>query len=247
MSYQRQLGFSHLKLLAFLLLANAFQTPALSQPRENGNARPNAATAARALEFSDVAANHAARPAIIRMVSQGILRPLSPAKFGPDEPLTRGEFVVAVQRMFGLRAKKTVDFSDVPPDNPIYGALQAVEPYLGRQLLCFGCALGSTFAPNEAISSAEAVLSLTLVLVSKGKLKPASADETGRVLAGVADAKEFSPPSRVFFATALKEGISYPETAKGIELGSPLKRASAAQILDRVQEKFNLPKLSPSR
>src|SRR5438105_3978001 len=102
--------------------------------------------------FSDLAHHVEEELAINSMVAQGIMRPISPTKFAPDTPETLGEFAVSTQHMFNLpQPAHPINFSDVPPSSPIYAAVQAMVPYMGRHILCIGCALTTDFLPNQPV------------------------------------------------------------------------------------------------
>jgi len=235
---------------AVIALVMYLQTPTLPQPLSQESRTGFKSGAPRAqtwfVAFSDLAGHDAAESAINSMAAQGIMHGLTPTQFAPEMPLTRGDFVIAMQRMFNLPPSQSIAFSDVAPANPVYPALQAVGPYLGRQLLCFGCALGTNFMPSQAISKAEAIFTMTRVLAALNKLQLLSPSDADSVLAGIPDLSELSPPSRVYFATAIRNGISPLGPENRILPASEVTRADAAVLLDRVQRKFDIPRLPPS-
>jgi S-layer homology domain len=74
--------------------------------------------------FSDLSAHSEAEAAINHIVSQGILRGATSTEFAPDAPLVRGDFLVAIQHMFGLsRSSGGSEFTDIPPTDPLYDAV----------------------------------------------------------------------------------------------------------------------------
>jgi hypothetical protein len=94
-----------------------------------------------------------ASAAFDNLASQGILSNQPSLR----APTTRGEFVLALQRMFNLpESKEATAFTDVPLNSPLGSALRAIGPYLGRQILCPGCALGTNFLPDQPISNLNA-------------------------------------------------------------------------------------------
>jgi hypothetical protein len=195
------------------------------------------------IAFSDLAGDPA-EPAINSMVAQGILHPVSPTQFAPHEPLTRGDFVIAIQHMFNLpREAKPINFTDISPGTPLYAALQAVEPYLGRQTLCFGCALGTNFMPDQPITRANVTFTVTRVLTEQKKLQLLTPAEVDSVLERIPDADQLSAPSRAYFATAIKSGISPLGPENRIEPASPVTRSESAVLLDNVQRKFEIPRV----
>jgi hypothetical protein len=223
---------------------SAFPQPSQPLPQEAGDLNSRTAETLF-VRFSDLTSSSEAESAINNMVAQGIMRGVTPTQFAPETPLSQGDFVIAMQRMFKLpRASRSVDFSDVAPNSPIYAALQALEPYLGRQILCFGCALGTNFLPNQAISSAEMIFIMTRILTGQNKLQLLNSADAYSVLAGRSDTSQLSPPSRVYFATAIRNGILIGAENR-IALPSEVTRADAALFLDRIQRKFDIPRVQP--
>jgi hypothetical protein len=191
-------------------------------------------------KFVDLENHIAAQEAIQRMVSQSIMRPVSPTRFAPDEPVTRGEFSISLQQMFNLpAADKTSHFSDIPTRGALAEAITAVEPFMGRQLLCFGCALGTNFLPNQAVSYTEVIFTLSRILIAQNKMRLPSPSDTDAVLAMVTDANVLSGPSRPYFAAAIKDGVADLQPA--IEPGRVVTRVNLAVLLDKVQKKYSIP------
>lgn len=196
--------------------------------------------------FSDLAHHMAEEPAINRMVAQGVMRPVSPTKFAPDMPETLGEFAVSVQHMFDLpQPPKPINFSDVPPSSPIHAAVQAMVPYMGRHILCFGCALATNFLPNQPVSRAISAVTLVRILMAQKKISLLTMMEADEVLRNVEEAKTLPPPSRPYFATAIRSGILALSPEHKIEPAREHSRANMAVLLDHVQKKFNVPRVRP--
>jgi hypothetical protein len=224
---------------AIIFFAAHWLTPSFAQtsPREGTSTAP----------FSDLGGHAAEIQSIDSMVAQGILSGVSPTEFAPEAPLTHGDFVIAMLHMFKLpRTAHPTEFSDIPLESPLHGALEAVEPFLGRQLLCFGCALGKNFMPRQAISSAETAFTLVRILTAQNKLQLLSPVEIDSVLAKVSDASQLSRPSRVYFATAIRNGILSLGPDNKMDLTREQTRAGAAVLLDRVQQTFDVPRVNPS-
>ena len=197
---------------------------------------------AQTTTFSDLASHATEQPSIGRLVDQGIMQGVSATQFNPDAPMTNGDFAVSVQKMFGLSApaEKTT-FTDVPANSPIYAAVQAVAPYLGRQIQCFGCQLGSTFGPNQPAPRLLAAVTLVNILVSQKKIELVSSAAAETALSGVADAATLRGPVRVYVATAMQQGVLTLTSQHAIAALSPISRADTAVQLDTVQRKFNVP------
>jgi len=210
-------------------------------------AAPNMA-AQPAVEFKDLAAHPVETPAINNMVSQGIMKPVGATEFAPDAAETLGEFVVSVHSMFNLgQPAKATEFGDVTAKSAIYAAVQAVTPYMGRQMLCFGCLLGKNLLPEQSISHAQVAMIMAQVLVAQKKLALPTAAETEAALANVADAGLIPPPARPYMAAALTGGIVTLQSGYKIALGMTHTRAEVAVIFDGAQKKFSLPQINQPR
>jgi hypothetical protein len=186
----------------------------------------------------------AAQPAIASIVSQGIMRPVAVGQFAPDQPDSLGDFAVAAQSLFGLPPpSRPVQFTDVPPGSQYYAAIQAIAPYLHRQLLCFGCALSTELYVGQPVSRAEANMVVVSVLVAQNKLQLLTPPQANDVLATAPDAAVLPPPARVYFATGIKNGILPLADGSSIAPAKPHSRADIAVLLDSVQTKFKIPLL----
>lgn len=104
--------------------------------------------------------NHPARTEITAMTAKGYVKGLSSDMFGPDEPLTRAQFVTLLARVYNweLPAKPKLSFKD---QIPAY-AQGAVQVALSK-----GIVKGyddKTFKPNQTISRAEAAVILDRIM-----------------------------------------------------------------------------------
>jgi len=195
--------------------------------------------------ISDLTAHPAEAPAIHSMVAQGVIRVVG-EKFEPDAPMTRGDLAIATQHLFKLgRPAQIVEFTDIPRTSPLYSAVQSVAPFLGREALCFGCALISKFLPNVAVTRIESAVLLTNILVAHNKFKLLSRAEAERVLANVADAKTLKGPLRMYVATAIRNDILTLPAPNRLDPHMVQSRALTAVMLDRAQNKFAIPTVTP--
>jgi hypothetical protein len=221
--------------MIFSIAMAAWSEPALSQKRS------------KLLSTSHTTdAPNNTRGDVSSMIDQGIMR-LRPGKaLAPDQSMTIGEFAEAAQRLFALRpGPEPVQFSDVPPNSPYYSAVQAIEPYLHRQLLCPGCALGSNLGVTQPILRAQAMVALVSILVDQHKITMLSSEQSSDVLRVAPDQSEITQPLRAYYATAIENDV-VPLTAGGrIDAGQELSRGDAATFLHRIQIKHNLPQLRP--
>jgi hypothetical protein len=200
-----------------------------------------------AASFSDLGNYAEERPAIERIVALGIMRGASATIFAPDSPMTRGDFVIALQKMFQLPPPaRPVVVTDVSPDDPLYSAVQAAQPYLGRQLLCPGCALISNFLRNLPITAGEQTIALVRVLVARNRVQLLSPAETAAALADVKDSASAPRLAAPYFATALKSGLLTLGPDKTLRLTTTPTRLNVAVTLDALQQKFAIPAVKSS-
>jgi len=208
---------------------------------------PNAA-AQPAPAFTDLPQQAEVRLAITHMTDQGIIRPRSSAAFAPAEVSSLGEYLASVKHMFNLpRLTNQAVFTDVPPSSPYYDAVQATAPYLGRQVLCFTCALSSNLYPDQPITRAQTTVALVNILVARGSLRLVDESHAAQILANVSDAAKLSPPARLYFATAISANILTPTPTHTLQTAQPQTRADLAITLDRVQTEFRVPQVRPSQ
>jgi hypothetical protein len=180
------------------------------------------------------------------MVAQGIMRTVDQDTFKPDALTTRAELAASVQHMFNLRRpEQPANFTDIPPSSPLYASVEAVAPYLGRQTMCFGCALGSNFLPNEPVLQLESVILLTNVLRAQKMIRMLSKAEAEPVLAAIPDAKALRGALPVYVATAIHNGVLPLQSTNRLDPGALQTRAQTAVLLDNVQRKFNLQNVKP--
>jgi hypothetical protein len=202
---------------------------------------PDREPAAPSVKLDDLPGDPAERLAIERMVSRGVMRPTSPSHFQPEAKNSLGDFIVSVQRMFALKpSTQRPFFSDIGSDSPIFTAVQAVAPYLGRQILCPGCALASKLLPDRAATRAQAAVILTKILMAESKLQLLGSGETDAVLARSTDAGKIPLSARPYVATAIRADIIAPHRDGTISPNSALTRANTAVLLDNVQRHFRL-------
>src|SRR5216684_2880282 len=117
--------------------------------------------------------------AVVRIVNQGIMSPLSPGHFGPQELITRRQFVVAVHRLFhtALLQKEPL-FHDVPSTDPDFEAINSVARFMQRQAFCPGCALNNNFLPEAPVSQTVQAVTLVSILNSRHQLELVSAADS---------------------------------------------------------------------
>jgi hypothetical protein len=180
-------------------------------------------------------------------VAQGVMTPVSPGKFDPKGMMKRDEFAVALQRLFHLTVpNKAMKFSDVHPGDAVYAAVEAVAPYMDKQVPCPGCDIGPKFSPGATVSRAESAITIVRILVAQHKLQLVNDPESDKILSTVPDAQDLNKRTRPYIATAIQAGILDCCAGNTIEAIQLLTRADAAEILDKIQRRFDLPPVKPS-
>jgi S-layer homology domain len=122
-------------------------------------------------QITDLPADSAQKDAITRIVSQGIMAPLSAGTFAPQSPTTLRQFAVSMQHLFQLpRVTGGQKFIDVPASDLDFAALTSFVPYLERQAFCPGCALNDSLRPDNSISSAAEAVAITSILIERRRI-----------------------------------------------------------------------------
>jgi hypothetical protein len=193
-------------------------------------------------ELTDVSAGSFEAKAIKNLVGQGIMPPVAPGKFDPTATMKRGDFVVALQRLFNLPAPaRQMKFSDVHQGDVAYTAIEAVAPYMDKQVPCPGCDIGAKFSSDAHVSRAESAITLVRILLAQNKLQLLGDAESDKVLSSVPDSQGLPKRTRPYIATAIQAGILECCAGNTIESTQLLTRADAAETLDRVQRRFDIP------
>jgi lipoprotein-anchoring transpeptidase ErfK/SrfK len=125
-----------------------------SQADRFGNAN-NGAIARNPGTFSDTQ-NHWARQFIDGLASHNLIIAASGSTFRPNEPLTRAQFAVILQRTFPYQAKyrNAIQFSDVPSNH--WAAAAIAKAYEGG----FLSGQGQAFLPNEYVTRSQVLVAI---------------------------------------------------------------------------------------
>jgi hypothetical protein len=162
--------------------------------------------------LTDISILGAQSDAIVRVVNQGIMAPLSPGLFGPQEITTRRQFMVAVQRLFSLTPARTEPlFHDVLSTDRDFEAINSVAPFMQRQAFCPGCALNNDFRPEAPISVTEEAVTVTSILNSRQQLELINASDAASILAPAPDLPQIAAPAGSFWPRRFITG-SYRST-----------------------------------
>ncbi len=195
---------------------------------------------ARNPSFSDTQ-NHWARPFIDGLAAHNLITAAAGSTFRPNEPLTRAQFAVILQRTFPYQAKyrKAVQFADVPPNH--WAAAAITKAYEGG----FLSGQGQAFLPNEYVTRAQA-----LVAIANGlDLTIDPKRNNGRFLTSVYTDGAEVPKYAIDQIAALSDRklvVNYPD-ASTLNPNRPISRGElAASIYQALSYQGQLPKIALS-
>jgi S-layer homology domain len=204
------------------------------------------AWAQSAPEFTDLRGRSMEAAAIKNLVSQGVMSAAAPGKFDPEATMKRGDFAVALQRLFQLpQPSKPTKFSDVRQGDALYEAVQAVVPFMDKQVPCPNCELGSKFEPAKSVSRALWAVTVVRILVAQNRLQLLNEAQTETTLSSVPDARDLRKRARPYFATAIHSGVIGCCAGNTLEMSQFLGRADVAEMLNKIQEQFKIPPAQP--
>jgi Fn3 domain-containing protein len=122
--------------------------------------------------------------------------------------LSRARFAASLQQAFALPATVArVPFVDVAPGDASYEAIQAIAPYLHRNVLCPGCRLSLNYLPSDSPTRVEAAVVIVSLLIEHRGVVLMSDSQATSALAGVPDAATLNPLARRFVATAIAQDV----------------------------------------
>jgi len=181
--------------------------------------------------FADVS-NHWAKDDINTLASRLIISGKSENTYGPEDPVTRAQFVTLIVKALGLEMNPAkAAFTDLNSNDWYAGAVgTAVEAGIIN-----GYADG-TFRPNNCITREEVAAIIVQAMKVTGKSETMNAEDANRYLARFADGASIGNWARQAVAVAVKNGI-----IKGNSNGSfvPVKnctRAESAVMIKKMLE-----------
>ncbi len=209
-----------------------------------GLTAPGAQPTRGGVDYVDVDRHTAEGAAIASLVRQGVLRARTATEFKPQEPLKRGELAIALQKLLNPppvpKTAEAVGFPDIQLGTPLEEAVRAVAPYWNRQILCFGCALGSNFLPEQTPSRSEVAVLLVSILLAQHRVQLVGDAERDRLLSSGRGASDLVPLARTYVATALKYRLVTLGPANDADLASPIRRGEFAVQLYDIQQRLHL-------
>ena len=203
------------------------------------NAQQNTAAAT----LTDISSLGAQSSAVVRIVNQGIIAPLSPGNFGPQEIITRRQFAVAVKRMFGLQIPlHQPAIHDVADSDPDAAAIKAAASYMQSQAFCPTCALNNNFEPDAPMSEVLQAVTLTSILESRHQFSLVSTNDAESILSASPSLPHVPTPARILLATAVRNNIVTLDDLQARQgILNVVTRANSAILLDTIQQRFKIP------
>jgi len=178
--------------------------------------------------FPDVPSNHYAYDYINMMVDYGIINGYSDGTFGPNDPVSRGEFakMMVLTLQLNLNNPGQPTFEDVQHSDWEYKYVETSKYYMTM----WHNSMGYFFKPDV-----KAVREDLAVAIVKGLgLGIQEADLS--VLEGFTDADDISSNMRPYIAVAVSEGIMIGNGAGQFNPQSNITRAETATLLARLIE-----------
>ncbi len=191
--------------------------------------------------FRDLAGYAWAAAAIDDLAARGVVQGAAPGRFEPGAPVTRAQFAVMAQRLFGLpEPSRPASFTDVHPGEWDYGAVEAVAAYLG--------ASGPhAFGPGDAAVRQDVAAAILRILAARGSVRLLNAAQAQAALDRLADKADIAPRLRIYAATAIQDRIMLGFPDGSFKPKGQLTRAQAAVLLSNVQTRFlHAPPSSPA-
>ncbi|AFY31068.1 fasciclin domain-containing protein [Calothrix sp. PCC 7507] len=213
-------------LLALGIAATTITAVFISAPASSQNTVPSIAQVPTSTAtLSDVSSDYWASPFIQALASRSVVTGFPDGTFRPNQPVTRAEFAVLIQKAFNqnpVRQLSAGGFSDVPAN---YWAAAAIQKAYETGFL--SGYPGNVFRPNQQIPKVEAIVALT------SGLRLTTSDAASNVLSTYytdASAIPSYAVNNVAAATQANIVVNYPNVQQLNPL-TPLTRAEAAAIL----------------
>lgn len=203
------------------------------QPTASSTTTPSTTNTA---SLQDVADTYWAKPFIERLVKDNIIDGYSDGTFKPEQPVTRGEFSVILQKAFSEDpVRKSRTFSDVPANHPAAAAI--------GKAYTTGFVSGypdNTFRPDLKLTKAQ-----TLVYLANG-LQFDTPSNTAKTLSMYRDANEIPEGTQNGIAAATEKGlvVNHPKLTYLNPTDEVTRAEVAAIIYQALVSKGKLPALA---
>lgn len=193
------------------------------------------ATSAAAQPYTDLKEGAWYAEAVAALSERGVLFPDRDGAFRPDDPITRGELAVYLDRILGLRGSTALPFADVTKFDWYAGAVASLYEA--------GLTAGTTpttYSPELPVSRQQAAVFILRAVAYPRDREAESgvdlslpADEAGLWLAGFRDRLFIAPEHAPAVANACRLGIMQGAEDGWFYPGLTLTRAQMAAMLYR--------------
>lgn len=179
------------------------------------------------VKFTDVG-NHWAEAAINNMGARMILNGEG-GRYDPDQPITRAEFAVLLERALGLKIPSGIAFfTDIKAAQWFSGSVQAAYSYN----LINGFPDG-TFRPNAKLTREQAMLMISKAAQLTG-LQSEQSSVIDEILSPYTDQDEISSWAKKSFIENLQAGIISGRSSHSLAPKGMMTRAEAAVLVERL-------------
>ncbi len=186
--------------------------------------------------LQDVVDTYWAKPFIERLVKDNIIDGYSDGTFKPEQPVTRGEFSVILQKAFSEDpVRKSRTFSDVPANHPAVAAIN--KAYTTGFVSGYS---DNTFRPDLKLTKAQ-----TLVYLANG-LQFDTPSNAAKTLSMYRDANEIPEGTQNGIAAATEKGlvVNHPKLTYLNPTDEVTRAEVAAIIYQALVSKGKLPALA---
>lgn len=185
--------------------------------------------------FTDVRSDQWFAEAVYALADEGVVFARADGSFGPDDPMTRGELAVYLDRILRLRGSTALPFSDVSSFDWYAGAVAA----LYEAGLTSGTS-PTTFSPNTPVSRQQAAAFMMRSVAYSLAQEPRptidfalAGDQVDLWLAGFRDRLLIAPGHAAPVANACRLGVMQGSPDGWFYPGLTLTRAQMAVMLYR--------------
>lgn len=187
-------------------------------------------------EFKDMSGHWAEAP-VYRMGARFVVNGTPDGEFLPDQAVTRAEFAAMIIRALGLEyeAEDAPSFGDVSSSDWYHNAVQSANQH--GLVKGFG---NGVFRPEDSITREQAMSIAARAAGLTGSVPALTREESEKLLGAFADSSELSAWAESGVAFSLREGMTNGRDGGTIAPQSPITRAEAAVLIERMLEKLGL-------
>ena len=174
--------------------------------------------------FTDMGNHSWAASSVDFLSKSGVVTGVDNKHFGPEKPITRGDFVLMLYRAFNMKSSGKVSFSDVPQNSYYAEAVAAAK--------ALGIATGSNgkFNPGAPLTRQDAMVLIQRTMSATGR--PLVAGDTS-TLNSFTDRNRVSEYAANAVAALVRSGLIKGDDGK-LNPNASISRAEMAVLLHRV-------------